>query len=148
MFVKPKNNIKMKTMIFLKRVLIFTVIAGTTTFVSCKKKEITTPAVTNTTTTDVASLAVGNYLGSGEDAAGNTFVNKIVKVSKVSDTRVKVEAVGHTSITTFEVNVMGLPTGPTSTTSETTDFAVRTDTNPHSIAFDCNGGQTFGGTLQ
>lgn len=127
----------MKTIKSLKRVLVLAVIAGATTFVSCKKEEI-----------DAATPAVGNYIGSGEDAAGTPFVNKVVTITKISNTRIKVEPSGHTSITAFEVEVMKMPTGPTSTDEETTDFAVRTDTSPNTIAFDCNGAQNFGGTRQ
>lgn len=138
----------MKTVISLKQWALFTAIACATLFSSCKKEKEENEIVNNVTTTDVASQCVGNFIGSGEDASGNSFVNKVVKVSKVTNTRVRVEAVGHTSITTFEVNIMAMPTGPTSDANESTDFAVRTDTNPHTLAFEHTSGQNFAGFKQ
>ncbi len=137
----------MKTINSFKTVSVILFIACATAFVSCKKEE-TAPAITNTTTSDPASIAVGNFIGSGEDASGNTFVNKVVKVTKLSNTRIKVEPVGHSYITSFEINVMGVPTGTVNDQNENTDFAVRNDTNPFTIGFDCPSGQNFGGQKQ
>lgn len=128
----------------IKQLFVLVLLAGTTTFTSCKKEKIEDVAPAE----DVASLVIGNYIGSGENASAVPFVNKVVKVSKVSNTRIKIESVSHTNITTFEVNVMKIGTDVTSTADENNSFAVQMAASPYTIAFENTLEETFGGTKQ
>lgn len=95
-----------------------------------------------------ADTIVGDYLGSGTDASGMPYLNQIVRVSKVSKRRVKVEPVGHSYITAFEVNVIGNENGVVSV--EDIEAGLNSEINGETIDLGVSTPQneTFLGTKQ
>ncbi len=72
-------------------------------FISSCKKENTSPLII--LQDDIASMVAGNYIGSGTSANGDAFIEKTIKITKVDNHRIKVEPVGHTYITPFEIKI-------------------------------------------
>lgn len=126
----------------LKKIGLLILITSVFTVTSCKKKKEAKELESN------IDKIEGTYLGSGETAAGAPFINKQIKITKVSSNKIKIEPVGHSFITAVEVNVMYLGTAVTSTDDEETEFAVQMAGAPFTIAFEGNNNETFGGTRQ
>jgi len=94
--------------------------------------------------------AAGNYLCSGNTPAGLPFVNQVISVTKVSKNRLKIEPVGNTYITAFEVNIMRV--GDKLVSEHNDDDHTGTidmSSSPYTIGFSTeNPEQTFAGTKQ
>ena len=95
-----------------------------------------------------ADQIVGDYIGSGTDANGFPFVAQIVRISKVSKKRVKIEPVGHSGITAFEVDIEGLAEGVSSIDDGSGDLAASLENEVVSLAISTVQEETFGGQKQ
>lgn len=106
---------------------------------SCKKKEERKPA----------DFVVGNYVGSGVTANFTPFINATIRVTKVSKSRVKIEPVGHTYITPFEVDIKYVVDEDAIFDTDG-DFGLifSLEDAPISLGFGSGVGQSFGGEKQ
>ena len=95
-----------------------------------------------------ADQIVGDYVGSGTDENGTPFVGQIIRVSKVSKKRVKVESVGHDFISTFEFDVEGFVGSVSSVDDSNNSLAVQLDGETVTIGLTGANEETFGGTKQ
>ena len=135
----------------LKKISSLVIISTLIFLAACKKEKEETPVPSTPapTSNDIATKIVGNYSGNGTSSSGSSFTNKVIRITKVSDTRVKVESVSHSNITTFEINIMQVGTAVTGDANATNDFAVQMATSPYTIAFETySPDQDFGGSKQ
>lgn len=95
-----------------------------------------------------ADLIVGDYIGSGTDANENPFIGQIIRITKVSNKRVKVEPVGHSYITAFEVDVESIGSKVSSLDDTEGALAAQIDGESISLAITTVQEQTFGGSKQ
>lgn len=97
-----------------------------------------------------ADLIVGDYIGSGTDANENPYISQIIRVTKISNKRVKVEPVGHSYITAFEIDVKGFKrANKVASTDEVTEsLAAEIGEATVTLAFTGTQEETFGGTKQ
>ncbi|MFT5858070.1 MAG: hypothetical protein ACI865_000154 [Flavobacteriaceae bacterium] len=106
---------------------------------SCKKKEERKPA----------DFVVGDYIGSGISDNQSPFINQTIRVTKISKSRIKIEPVGHTHITTFEMDIEYVSDENAITGFEGTfSLAFNLEETPIEIGFGSDNGQTFGGEKQ
>ncbi len=54
-----------------------------------------------------AKLVIGEYIGSGTDSDGIPYTDEIIRISRISDKRIKVEPVGHLKMMEFEIDIEG-----------------------------------------
>lgn len=95
-----------------------------------------------------ADQIVGDYIGSGTDAAGTPFVGQIVRISKVSKKRVKVESVGHNYIATFEIDVEGFVGNVSSVDDPNNTLAAQIDGEIITLGLTGTDEETFAGSRQ
>lgn len=95
-----------------------------------------------------ADSIVGDYIGTGTDANEFPYFNQIIRVTKVSKKRVKVEPVGHNSITAFEIDVEGFVDQVSSTGGESESLAADIQGEAITLAFTTPNDETFAGTKQ
>lgn len=95
-----------------------------------------------------ADTIVGDYIGSGTSASGTPFVAQIVRITKVSKKRVKVEPVGHSYIVAFEIDIQGFPESVSSIDDANSTLAAQIDGEVITLALTGGLQETFGGTKQ
>lgn len=95
-----------------------------------------------------ADTIAGDYIGSGTDANGMPFIGQIVRVSKVSKKRVKVEPVSHSFITAYEIDIEGFTESVSSVDDPTYSLAASIEGETITLGLAGNQQETFSGTKQ
>ncbi len=95
-----------------------------------------------------ADQIVGDYIGSGTDSEGLPFVGQVIRISKISKKRVKVESIGHTNITAFEIDVEGFVDNVSSVDDPNNTLAVQFEGESTSLGLTGMEEETFAGVKQ
>ena len=167
-FMKHKHKLKIKNMKTIKMTkMLLTVLVVASSITACKKKEgCMDPTAINydpdakknccceyapPPASDIADKIAGNCIGVVIFPGGGMVYNKIMKVSKVNSTRVRIESVDHNYIDAFEINIMedGMEITGDEDINEDNSIRVQTDSSPYKIDLArFNPARGFSGTKQ